>query len=356
MDLPERPRILVIRLSALGDVVFAMHAVSRLRRERPDAHLTWLIEDRFAGLLDVYRDVDDVVVFERKDLSRRVRRPHTALSAVTRAIRLLRDLRRRRFDAVLDFQGNLKSAVFSLATRSPRRIGFARGACREGNHLASTVRVTAPDDPHRLVKDLALLGPLGLDATPARPRLVPGPGAEASVAAFLAGPDGERPFAVLHPGTSRFGDFKRWPAEQFAELGRHLATELDLEGIVTFGPGEEDLARQVVAMAGGGARLALRTRSLAEVIALLARARLYVGADTGITHLASALEVPTVALYGPKDPAVYAPAGDHVRVVTHDIECRPCGERSCPLGHVRCMRDLAVAPVLARARELLVPA
>jgi ADP-heptose:LPS heptosyltransferase len=152
-------------------------------------------------------------------------------------------------------------------------------------------------------------------------------------------------YAVLHPGVSGFGTLKRWPAERYAVLARRLKEVRGIPVLLTAGPGEEALAEQVAAASGGAARSAPGTRNLAELGAILARAAVVVGADTGPIHLAALLGVPTVALFGPKDPAVYAPRGARVRVVWKQVWCSPCGLRRC--GDPVCMTEMGVEEVLS---------
>ena len=223
-DPDSRPRILVLRLSALGDVILAMTAVATLRRAMPHAHITWLVEDRFQGLLHGLADIDEVLVFPRNRWRGRAKRIGTLFPTIGEAAVFLRDLRRRRFDLTLDFQGNLKSAVFNFAARSPRRVGFVRGASREMNHLANNEHVTPPPDTrHRLHKDLSLVAGFEGVGDSVAPTFRLRPEDETVARDFLeeVGLAG-RPFAVLHPGTSKFGDFKRWPTGKYAERAAKL--------------------------------------------------------------------------------------------------------------------------------------
>jgi len=136
-------------------------------------------------------------------------------------------------------------------------------------------------------------------------------------------------FAVLLPGTSDFGAFKRWPPARFGELARLLRAETGLAPLVAAGPGQEALADEVVAAAGGAAARAPATGTLHELMALLRASALVVGADSGPVAIAAVAGVPTVALFGPKDPAVYAPPGPRVAVVWKEVYCSPCTLRRC---------------------------
>jgi ADP-heptose:LPS heptosyltransferase len=163
-------------------------------------------------------------------------------------------------------------------------------------------------------KFLALAVSAGADPAGARYRLPEAPEAAARVDAWLRRERVAR-FAVLHPGSSARGREKRWPPDRFGTLAHLLAVRRGLASLVSFGPDERPLAEGVVAAGGGAARLAPPTAGVLELAALLARAALFVGGDTGPLHLASAVGTPSVALFGPKDPRVYAPWQARSRVV-----------------------------------------
>jgi ADP-heptose:LPS heptosyltransferase len=249
--------------------------------------------------------------------------------------RLVRELRRARYDVALDLQGNLKSGVLTRLSGAGRRTGLAPPLSREGNRWFVRELVPAPPG-HRLDAYLALLdravgrGPAAPALLPARPR--------------------DHGSVVLHPGTSRFGAFKRWPAERFAELGDLLAERLSAPVVLTAGPGERADADAVRRRMRGGAAVA-ETPSLEALVDLLAGARLVVACDTGPAHLAAAAGVPTVVLFGPKDPAVMAPRGPRVATVRAGVRCSPCALRFCP--DPVCMTGLGVGPVAKAALELL---
>ncbi len=346
-------RLLVVRLSAIGDVLQRLHALPGLRAAHPGATIHWLVEDRCASILRGHPDLDGVVVFERRALRRELSRPWLWPTAAARMIRLCRELRAIRPTASVDLQGNLKGAVLARIAGAPRRIGLAPGqGGKEGAHRLATEHVVLrPLRLHRADRAKALLAPLGVagggKATVAGVEGA-GPWAEESLRA-LGLATGK--FAILHPGVSGFGSIKRWPPGRFAALALRLREERGLPVLVTAGPGEEALAKEVAAASGGAARAAPGTSSLPELGALLARAAVVVGADTGPVHLAALLGVPTVALFGPKDPAVYAPRGDHVRVVWKQVWCSPCRLRHC--GDPVCMTEMGVEEVLPRVLEVL---
>ncbi len=339
--------VLVVRLSALGDVLFALPALRRLREALPEARLTFLVEDRCADILEGHPDVDEIVVFRRKRIAR---------LDFLEAVRLVRSLRTRRFDAALDLQGNLKSGVLTRLSGARVRVGFAPPASKEGNRFFSNRRVTIPPGLRwRPEKDLSLLRGLGIEPGPVRacpPRF--GPDEDAFAAAAVAAiPGVEGPLVVLHPGTSGFGAFKRWPPERFAALAGALAARAGARVLVTHGPGERPLADAVAAAAPkGSAAVSPETRSLRALAAILSRADLVVAADTGPLHVAAALGRPVIALFGPKDPEIYRPLGERTLVARRtDVACSPCRLRYCP--RPDCMETLAPDDVIPLALDLL---
>jgi ADP-heptose:LPS heptosyltransferase len=327
----ERERILLVRLSALGDVVQCLPALAALRNSRPDAEIGWLVEDRHAGALEGHPQIDRLFRFER------------AGGALTAAWTLRGELLAWAPQVAVDLQGNLKGAVLTRLSGAKRRIGLPLGEAREGAQSFATETVP-PGRPgeHRADRALRLVAPLGAKG-PAAPVLPPiRAEATAAMAAALAAMGAtRRGYALLVSGTSEFGAFKRWPARRFGELAERLVRERGLASLVAYGPGQRDLADAVVAAAPHAARLAPPTKDLHEFLALVSDAALVVGADSGPVALASALGVPTVALFGPKDPAIYAPRGARTAVVWKRVYCSPCRLRRC--GDPICMTTMETA-------------
>jgi lipopolysaccharide heptosyltransferase I len=306
--LPPGARVLILRLSAIGDVLVALPALRSLKRQRPDLRVSWAVEDRAADLLRGHPDLEDVVVYPRRRWVRGLRHPLRLPGTLREMARTFRELRRRRFDAALDLQGNLKSGLFGLLSGARLRVGFAGAHTREGNRLFNHRRIPVPPEAvHRVERDLALLPGIGLEPRYEPPVLPLDPEDARPAEELLARADGSGALVLLHPGTSDFGAVKRWPAERFGALGERLAREGGARVVVTWGPGEEELARAVVEASRGRAAPAPPLRSLRELAALIRRAALFVAADTGPLQIAAALRVPLVALFGPKDPAVYGP-------------------------------------------------
>jgi len=320
-------RILLVRLSALGDVVTGLHVLSTLRARFCSAHIGWLVEDRFASLLLGHPQIDSLHVYERK----RDRLPWNWW----RIPGFVRRLRRERFDIALDLQGNLKSGVLARLSGAGRCVGLDRPLSREGNHLLIRERVPPPDG-HRVDAYQRLVDHVFGNGVTA-PALLP------------AVPEPHRA-VVLHPGTSAFGAFKRWPLESYAALGDHLAAAGRGPVLLTAGPGERPQADEVARRMRTAATI-VEPPGLRALANVLAGARLVVAGDTGPAHIAAVLGVPTVALFGPKDPGVLAPVGPRVRTVRTGIRCSPCTLRFCP--DPVCMTEMSVELVAGQALEML---
>ena len=348
-----RPRVLIIRLGAVGDVVNVASAASILRDHYPDARIVWLVQDTASEVVDLFEDVDDKVVFERRRWVRDVRRLSTVFEVVREVGRFLSMLRRPRFDVSLDFQGDLKSGVLGLLANAKQRVGFAEGFCREGNDLftdfryaPSQSRVRRPD------RHLALLRHFGIDSESRLPRARVAAWAEREVGEFLRGhvSDGRR-IVAIHPGTSPFAAFKRWPAEKYALLADRLAKDLGCAVVFTWGPGELETVQSIVGMMTSPALALPPAPSLMKTAALLRRCALCIGGDTGPLHLAAALGAPVLGIYGPKDTGLYAPSGSRHILVRSGLGCGPCTRRRCPGSP--CMRSIRVETVLDAAHALL---
>ncbi len=351
--LPRRhapERILLIRLSALGDVLVTLPLLRRLREELPGTRIDFAVQDELAPLLLGHPDLDGVVSIPVRALGRLLARPWRWPEALSRLGALRRRLAGPGYDCVLDAHGNLKSALVARLSGAPRILGPAPGEGREGNALWTTERPRRPASTrrHRSERALALLSPLGFEPRWAAPRLPAFPSDWADRA--LAAAHGEGPPVLLHPGTSPRAPHKRWPAERFGALAARLAGA-GARVLVVGGPGEDDLVAEAVAASRGTAGALPRPPGLPELGALVARARLFVGADSGPAHLAEACGIPTLALFGPKDPTLYGPRrGLSVRV---DVPCGPCGLRRCPLPRLACMEDLSLEAVAAAAVGML---
>lgn len=282
--------LLVLRLSALGDVIHTIPAVLAIRSARPEWKISWAVEAAYAEVVRIVAGVSPVPV----RLKAWARTPLRSRGPAAGAVRTLRGHR-----TSIDFQGLVKSAMLGVASGATERYGFDRAAARERISLLFTNRRVRVD-PTRHVVEQNLELAAGLLGAPSLPCAPDDPDVRAAFLAFAADPEGrlaglERS-VVLLPGAGR--PEKIWPADRF----RQLADRIGQRALVVWGPSEKDLAEEI------GGRLAPPT-GLRELAWLLLHAQVVIGGDTGPLHLAAALGTPVVGLYGPTDPRRSGPWG-----------------------------------------------
>jgi heptosyltransferase-1 len=301
-------KILIVRLGAMGDIVHALPAVEALRRTRPGLHISWAVEGRWAELLAARgewrawtRGSQEKPVADRLHFVnlRAWRRAPFSNETWREARAAWRAIRREGYDAAIDLQGSWKSACVARWSGAPDVIGFDQ--TREWGAASLYTRRVPPRGAHVVEHAMELAAALGAERTPLPPSLPRDPVAERWAEQIQK----ERgAFVVMAPGAG--WGAKCWPAARYGEVARALGAH-GLTSLINIAPGEDTLAGEVEA--AGGGRAARLTCSVGEMIALLRRARLFVGGDTGPLHVAAALGVPVVAIFGPTDPARNGPFG-----------------------------------------------
>jgi ADP-heptose:LPS heptosyltransferase len=276
-------RVLLLRLSALGDILRVLPALHALRLAQPSWHITWLCQPMAHDLLKGHPEVDAWLHFPRHAP---LKWPGFAAS--------LRDME---FDMALDFHGCLKSALLARVSGARRRIGLTPPASREFAHWLYSERVPCHAE-NRVEQSFCLLRHLGIEPDGEWVLPVPTEADRWAEAWRAEAMNDGRPYAVLFCGSSlrRYGADKQWDAERFAALGRRLYKEARLRVVFPYGPGEEGLARRAASLTGEGAVLP-PPMSLSRLASLIGSAALYVGGDTGPTHLAWLLRTPTVGMF-----------------------------------------------------------
>jgi len=311
-------RVLIVRLSAMGDVIHTLPAVYFLRQAFPQAFIGWLIEERWAELLCAPGSprrgprsssrplVDEVHTVNLKEWGKSL----LSMSTLQHAAKVWNDVRDVRYDVAVDLQGAMRSAL--LARWSDARAVYGAAEPREApSSLWYTRRVVARGR-HVIEQNLSVAEALVGRRAAMTPKELPRdlasdipkePQAEERISRRLV-ELGVGEFAILNPGAG--WGAKRWPAERYGEVARRLADQ-GVGSILNYGPGEEELVRAAESASGGTTRA--MSCSVSELIALTRRARLFIGGDTGPLHLAAALRVPVVAIFGPTDPARNGPYG-----------------------------------------------
>lgn len=317
----ESVDILILRMSALGDIVHAVPAVQSLKRQLPQARIHWLSEKPYVPFLEQVGGVDRV-------WETNTRRWRMGLRGISEARRLIKDLRGLSFRAALDFQGLLKSAALGSLARPEIFVGFERSALRESAaSLFYSKRVSLRSRKQHCVEmNLQLLTGLGLQPKgAAHIDLDIPPEATLLAEKTLDALDRRRP-VLISPGAG--WPTKLWPARNFGRLADRIESQLGVPALFVYGPGEEPLVREAQKTAVGRARPPVACDIL-ELCALCLRARMMVAADTGPLHLAAALGASTVALMGPTFPWRNGPFGQPHSVVRIDAQCPNPYRRKC---------------------------
>jgi lipopolysaccharide heptosyltransferase I len=366
----EFHKILLIKLSAVGDVVHTIPVAHKLRRRYPQARLDWLVSSPVAELLHDHPAIDNVVEFVRDEW-----RTPWRLAPFASSVRLAATLRATGYDLVLDLQGQLRSGAFALATGAPIRIGFDRPRAtvwdasprtfpketrrhawqgsREGSWLAYTYRIPVPTlDRHAVDRYLSVGSLLGLDDGPADFSFPIPLEATKRIDALLDYYNAaDKKLAVLAPGT--IWETKEWRSEGFAEVARYFLQKGFAVALIGTGR-ERPLCEKVAELAPGAINLAGET-TLTELAALIRHSTISVTNDSGPMHLAVALGRPVVSIFGPTDPIWVGPYGRADAVLQTKIGCSPCYLRQlsrCQHAHA-CMQDLSADAVIERVERVL---
>jgi lipopolysaccharide heptosyltransferase I len=327
-------RILIIKPSAIGDVVHALPILNLLRRRWPKAHISWLITPGCAGLLEGHPQIDELIPFDRKLFGRSFK----SFAAARGLLSFGLALRGRKFDLVIDLQGLFRSGLLALQTGAKYRIGST--SAREFGWMFCTH--LAPLDTwnkHAVERYLTIAEFLGLGTSPVE-FIFPTDDSDRRFVAELL--PGDEPFAVLLPTTH--WQTKRWPTEHFAALVQPLRDRFGLKSVIAGDPATAEVVLPGAINLGG-------KTSLRQLVALLERASLVIANDTGPMHIAAALGRPLVTMFGPTSPIQTGPYQRMQSVVQLDIPCSPCFSRSC--SHQTCLKQLKVEPVLQLAAEQL---
>jgi heptosyltransferase I len=363
-------KILLIKLSAVGDVVHTIPVLNKLRRRYPTAHLNWLVTPPIAELLRHHPAITNVIEFEREAWSKPWR-----LAPFAAYARLAAKLRAAAYDLVIDMHGQFRTAGLTLATGAPARIGFDRPrarvwdasprkfplearkhawqGAREGSWLAYTHHIAVPTlDLHAVDRYLNIGSILGLDKGPADFSFPIPQTANSRVDSLLHqhGIDHDR-LVIMAPGT--VWETKHWGIDKFAKVAQHFISQ-GFAVVLIGSQRERAVCEEVADLASGAIDLAGMT-TLSELAALIRRSALNITNDSGPMHLAVALNRPVISIFGPTDPIWIGPYGRPHAVLHADLPCSPCYLRrlkECRHDHA-CMESVSPLAVIGRAESVL---
>jgi heptosyltransferase-2 len=329
-------RILVRSTNWIGDAVMTTPALGALRSFFPAAEIVVAANPLVAELFRHHPYCDRVLVYDKNGT-------HKGVGGM---VRFSATLRRERFDLAILLQNAVEAAILAWFAGIPRRAGYRTDG--RGPLLTHGVAVGEADRSlHHTAYYLTMLARLGIEGGDGALRLFCTEAEHAWARELL----GSGPAIAINPGAA-YGSAKRWYPERFAAVADRLAEEYGVRVVLTGGPAEEEIGRDIAAaMAASPLNLIGRT-TVRQLMALLSLCRLVVTNDSGPMHVAAAFDVPVVAVFGPTDHTTTSPLTANSRIVRHGVECAPCLLRQCPTDH-RCMAAVTVEDVLGAARELL---
>lgn len=333
--------ILIIKLRHIGDVLLSTPVLRGLRAAFPHARLTMLVNRGTEGVLAHNPDVNEVLCLEKGSWDAQLRFVHM--------------LRRQGFDGVIDLTDGDRSALISLVTGAPVRIGF-NAEHRWRGLLYSQVAKPRPIDQHRVDYDLCALRALGLDPQGNRPALFASWEEEQVVEAWLqeaglSSAQGAPLLVLLQPG-ARYS-LKVWPHERFAQLADRLTDKFACRILLGGDQREREVAEQIARKTHCAPTVIAGKFSLLQFAALVQRCALFVGNDGGAMHIAATMGTPVVALFGPTYPQRWGPRGGPAQVIYKGLDCRACYHPTCLRGDDSCMQQITVDEVFAAASQML---
>ncbi|MBW1679500.1 MAG: glycosyltransferase family 9 protein [Deltaproteobacteria bacterium] len=335
-------KILIIKLSSLGDVIQTLSVLSPLRKKYPEAHISWLIEEEAAELIIDHPLVDQVLVFRKNKWLKEFANYRKWVQFFREISDFIKEIRSYSYDLIIDFQGLFKSGIFVGICRGKRKLGFS--PAREKSHIFLDEKIPYPKSSlHAVDRYIHLIESLGCSCQSPKFFIPIRQNHRDKIIEFFQekkiAPDD--PIVLLHPGTR--WKAKLWEEEKWAVLGDQLHQKNGAQIIFTGSREDFSLVKRIIdRMKFSGINTAGRW-GLKELAFLQTQADVIVIPDSGPMHLAAAVGTPVVALFGPTHPALTGPYGKIHMVTVKSIECRPCFRRKCSPN--KCMTEISVREV-----------
>jgi heptosyltransferase I len=349
-------RILIIRLSAIGDVLRVLPAFQVLKQQFHGCHIGWVVEEGAKDILQAHPGIDEVFVFPKKSIKRKFKSISGIGSGLSEFFAFMKRIRHERYDMVIDFHGLFKSGIISFLSGAPERIGFDAGASKECNFLFSNRRIPL-EEKHisRIERNLELLRGMGLDTAHDPPAIYVPEEDQETVQRFFRQQhiDRRRPVVAIHPGTSPTTPYKRWEPHRYAVVADKAIEESAAQIIFTWAGKEIEMVNQIVGMMKYKAIIAPQLTNLCQLAEVFRCSDVYLGGDTGPMHLAAFVGIPVVAIFGPTDHVVNEPYAKtpHIIVRNDAIKCSPCRKYTCSKRD--CMHDISEDNVIKAVRIML---
>ncbi|MEW6614222.1 MAG: glycosyltransferase family 9 protein [Thermodesulfobacteriota bacterium] len=342
--------ILIVKLSAIGDVVHTLPSLEALRAAYPDSRITWLIEEDAEQIIRNHPCLDNIIVSKRKTWMKSIFKPSTCLRTFGEIMSLIKGLREKNYDLVIDFQGLFKSGILTLLSGGERRLGYDK--TREFSYFFLNERVSPYNpDLHAVERYLNLIKYLGVEVN--NPRfLIPFDKRDMEyVKGFLRNNEIDENERIIAVNPASGWETKLWEGEKFSLLCDRINDELPAR--IVFTGGKNDL-QTINAISSRMRSPALNTTgkmNLKQLACLLSLADLMITTDTGPMHVASAMKTPVIAIFGPTAPWRTGPYGNGHTVIRSSVACSPCFKKKCDTK--KCMAEITVDDVFSLAAQKL---
>jgi len=344
--------ILIVKLSAIGDVIHTLPALNAIRKHYPHASITWLVEEEAAPLVQGHKAIDRVIVSKRKRWLKALR-SLSFLNTIKEVYGFIKALRDTRYDMVFDFQALLKSGILIALARGRRKIGFGKGLEHmEHSYIFLNERIPAVDmEIHALSRGMMLLDAVGIPTNEVEYKLPVSDHDRKKIDELMKqhGINGEKSLIAINPVAK--WETKLWPNKKFAELADMLVDQYNLKIVFTGGIKDYSIIQTITSSMKGRAINFAGKTTLTELAALYEKAALVISTDTGPMHLAAAVETPVVALFGPTAPWRTGPYGTGHQIITAELECSPCFKRRCET--TECMYQISAKQVMAAVKKII---
>ncbi len=343
-------KILIVKLSAIGDVIHTLPALNAIRQYYPQAHITWLVEEAASDLVKNHRALDRVIISRRKHWIERLK--HFDPDSAGQIYCFVQELRDTSYDLVIDFQALLKSGILIGLAKGRRKAGFGKGMEHmEHSYLFLNERIPAVSmDNHAIIRGMMLLKALGIQTEKVEYHLPIGAGERESARILLDQHGIKQTDLLMAINPVAKWETKLWSTNRFSNLADRLIDQYGAKIIFTGSIQDFDVIQDIMA---GMTRAAVNFAGLSTLkvlAALYERAEAVISTDTGPMHLAAAVETPVVALFGPTAPWRTGPFGSVHQVIRVGLECSPCFKRECKTKE--CMLKIGVDQVMDRVKKL----
>ncbi len=339
-------KILIIKLSAIGDVIHTLPALNALRRFYPDAHITWIVEQAAFDIINGHKALDRIILSKRKKWIKELFDPLARKKALKEIFKFIKDVRDTNYDIIIDFHQLLKSGILVWLSKGKRKAGFDRGMEHmEESQIFLNEKISPVSmEIHALKRNLMLLEAVGISWEKIEYEIPADKKDEEAAINLLIKHGIKDDFIILNPAAK--WETKLWQNHKWADLGDILIRDYNIPVIFTGSPEDYFPVENICAnMKENPVNLAGKT-TLKSLCALQRMAKTVITTDTGPMHLAAAVDTPVIALFGPTAPWRTGPFGPMHKVIRKSMDCSPCFKRTCPYGHNNCMKSITAHDVI----------